>query len=215
MKLPSTVQRKNWILQISQVKVYFCVKLNILGSNKTSAQYDQAIAKCREIFKLKVKDYGTSWRIMRLPSLTDQIFIKANRIRTIEDGVVQQVDEGIEPEFIGLVNYCIIALIQLELKEDENLELDLDYALSLYDKHIQQTKHLMMAKNNDYGEAWRDMRISSYTDLILMKINRIKQIESNDGSTLISEGNDSHYTDIINYAVFGLIKLEEAATTSR
>ncbi len=186
-----------------------------MGSNKTSAQYDQAIAKCREIFKLKVKDYGTSWRIMRLPSLTDQIFIKANRIRTIEDGVVQQVDEGIEPEFIGLVNYCIIALIQLELKEDENLELDLDYALSLYDKHIQQTKHLMMAKNNDYGEAWRDMRISSYTDLILMKINRIKQIESNDGSTLISEGNDSHYTDIINYAVFGLIKLEEAATTSR
>ena len=215
MKLPFTVQRKNWILQISQVKVYFCVKLNILGSNKTSAQYDQAIAKCREIFKLKVKDYGTSWRIMRLPSLTDQIFIKANRIRTIEDGVVQQVDEGIEPEFIGLVNYCIIALIQLELKEDENLELDLDYALSLYDKLIQQTKHLMMAKNNDYGEAWRDMRISSYTDLILMKINRIKQIESNDGSTLISEGNDSHYTDIINYAVFGLIKLEEAATTSR
>lgn len=215
MKLPFIVQRKNWILQISQVKVYFCVKLNILGSNKTSAQYDQAIAKCREIFKLKVKDYGTSWRIMRLPSLTDQIFIKANRIRTIEDGVVQQVDEGIEPEFIGLVNYCIIALIQLELKEDENLELDLDYALSLYDKHIQQTKHLMMAKNNDYGEAWRDMRISSYTDLILMKINRIKQIESNDGSTLISEGNDSHYTDIINYAVFGLIKLEEAAATSR
>jgi hypothetical protein len=215
VKLPFTIQRKNWILQISQVKVYFCVKLNILGSNKTSAQYDQAIAKCREIFKLKVKDYGTSWRIMRLPSLTDQIFIKANRIRTIEDGVVQQVDEGIEPEFIGLVNYCIIALIQLELKEDENLELDLDYALSLYDKHIQQTKHLMMAKNNDYGEAWRDMRISSYTDLILMKINRIKQIESNDGSTLISEGNDSHYTDIINYAVFGLIKLEEAATTSR
>jgi len=215
VKLPFIVQRKNWILQISQVKVYFCVKLNILGSNKTSAQYDQAIAKCREIFKLKVKDYGTSWRIMRLPSLTDQIFIKANRIRTIEDGVVQQVDEGIEPEFIGLVNYCIIALIQLELKEDENLELDLDYALSLYDKHIQQTKHLMMAKNNDYGEAWRDMRISSYTDLILMKINRIKQIESNDGSTLISEGNDSHYTDIINYAVFGLIKLEEAAATSR
>lgn len=215
MKLPFTVQRKNWILQISQVKVYFCVKLNILGSNKTSAQYDQAIAKCREIFKLKVKDYGTSWRIMRLPSLTDQIFIKANRIRTIEDGVVQQVDEGIEPEFIGLVNYCIIALIQLELKEDENLELDLNYALSLYDKHIQQTKHLMMAKNNDYGEAWRDMRISSYTDLILMKINRIKQIESNDGSTLISEGNDSHYTDIINYAVFGLIKLEESSATSR
>ncbi len=177
--------------------------------NKTSEQYDKAVAKCREIFKLKVRDYGTSWRIMRLPSLTDQIFIKANRIRTIEDGIEQKIEEGVEPEFIGLVNYCTIALIQMELGLNDKLELDLDQALSLYDKHMAKTKALMMDKNHDYGEAWRDMRIGSYTDLILMKINRIKQIEGNDGATLISEGNDSHYTDITNYAIFALIKLEE------
>jgi hypothetical protein len=148
---------------------------------------------------------------MRLASLTDQIYIKANRIRTIEDGVVQKVDEGIEPEFIGLVNYCIIALIQLELGISDQLELPLEETIKLYNKHIDQAKELMLAKNNDYGEAWREMRISSYTDLVLMKINRIKQIEGNGGSTLISEGNDSHYTDIINYAVFALIKLDEQA----
>tara|TARA_B100000497_G_scaffold65263_1_gene73822 strand:+ start:201 stop:755 length:555 start_codon:yes stop_codon:yes gene_type:complete len=180
-----------------------------LSSNKTSSQYDKAIEKCRHIFILKIKDYGTSWRIMRLASLTDQIYIKANRIRTIEDGVVQKVDEGIEPEFIGLVNYCIIALIQLELGISDQLELPLEETIKLYNKYIDQTKELMLAKNNDYGEAWREMRISSYTDLVLMKINRIKQIEGNGGSTLISEGNDSHYTDIINYAVFALIKLDE------
>lgn len=177
--------------------------------NKTSAQYDKAIEKCRNIFKLKVKDYGTSWRIMRLPSLTDQIFIKANRIRTLEDVTEQKIEEGIEPEFIGLVNYCTIALIQLELGEKGEFEVPLDEAVTLYDKHMKQTKALMMDKNHDYGEAWRDMRIGSYTDLILMKINRIKQIENNGGTTLISEGNDSHYTDIINYAVFALIKLDE------
>ncbi len=182
-----------------------------MSSNKTSSQYDKAIEKCRNIFTLKIKDYGTSWRIMRLGSLTDQIYIKANRIRTIEDGVVQKVDEGIEPEFIGLVNYCIIALIQLELGISDQLELPLEETIRLYNKHIDQTKDLMLAKNNDYGEAWREMRINSYTDLILMKINRIKQIEGNGGSTLISEGNDSHYTDIINYAVFALIKLDEQA----
>tara|TARA_B100001093_G_scaffold476930_2_gene503748 strand:- start:119 stop:673 length:555 start_codon:yes stop_codon:yes gene_type:complete len=182
-----------------------------LSSNKTSSQYDKAIEKCRHIFTLKIKDYGTSWRIMRLASLTDQIYIKANRIRTIEDGVVQKVDEGIEPEFIGLVNYCIIALIQLELGISDQLELPLEETIKLYNKHIDQAKELMLAKNNDYGEAWREMRISSYTDLVLMKINRIKQIEGNGGSTLISEGNDSHYTDIINYAVFALIKLDEQA----
>ncbi len=180
-----------------------------MSSNKTSSQYDKAIEKCRHIFILKIKDYGTSWRIMRLASLTDQIYIKANRIRTIEDGVVQKVDEGIEPEFIGLVNYCIIALIQLELGISDQLELPLEETIKLYNKYIDQTKELMLAKNNDYGEAWREMRISSYTDLVLMKINRIKQIEGNGGSTLISEGNDSHYTDIINYAVFALIKLDE------
>ncbi|MEZ4916822.1 MAG: DUF1599 domain-containing protein [Chitinophagales bacterium] len=177
--------------------------------NKTSAQYDKAIAKCRNIFELKVKDYGTSWRIMRLPSLTDQIFIKANRIRTLEENKIRKVDEGIEPEFIGLVNYCVIALIQLELGVEDADELPLNKALKLYDKHVNATKNLMLDKNHDYGEAWRDMRIQSYTDLILMKINRIKQIENNAGKTLISEGNDSHYTDIINYSVFALIKLDE------
>lgn len=182
--------------------------------NKTSAQYDKAIDKCRNIFELKVKDYGTSWRIMRLPSLTDQIFIKANRIRTIETSETQKIDEGIEPEFIGLVNYCVIALIQLELGLSDSEELPLSKALKLYDKHVAATKSLMMDKNHDYGEAWRDMRIQSYTDLILMKINRIKQIENNAGKTLISEGNDSHYTDIINYAVFALIKLDEASNSN-
>lgn len=181
-----------------------------MNINKTSEQYDAAIKKCRNIFELKVKDYGTSWRIMRLPSLTDQIFIKANRIRTIEDSSVQKIEEGIEPEFIGLVNYCTIALIQMELGISENHELPLIEAIKLYDKHLKNAKNLMLDKNHDYGEAWRDMRIGSYTDLILMKINRIKQIEGNSGKTLISEGNDSHYTDIINYAVFALIKLSES-----
>lgn len=176
---------------------------------KTTQQYDSAIEKCRQIFQLKVKDYGTSWRIMRLPSLTDQIFIKANRIRTLEDTQVQKIDEGIEPEFIALVNYCTIALIQMELGVSENTELPLDKAIELYNKHVGAAKNLMLDKNHDYGEAWRDMRIGSYTDLILMKINRIKQIEGNSGKTLISEGNDSHYTDILNYAVFALIKLSE------
>ena len=179
----------------------------IWSSNKTSSQYDKAIEKCRNIFTLKVKDYGTSWRIMRLASLTDQIYIKANRIRTIEDGVVQKVDEGIEPEFIGLVNYCIIALIQLELGVSDQLELPIEETLKLYDKYIDQTKELMLAKNNDYGEAWREMRVSSLTDLILQKLLRVKQIEDNQGKTLVSEGIDANYQDMINYAIFALIHL--------
>lgn len=177
--------------------------------SKTSEQYDKAINKCRAIFSLKVKDYGTSWRIMRLKSLTDQLFIKANRIRNIEENDVQMVDEGIEPEFIALVNYSIIAMIQIDLHKDEPTELDLEYTLSLYDKYAKQTKELMMNKNHDYGEAWREMRINSFTDLILMKLNRVKQIEDNQGKTLISEGIDSHYSDILNYAVFALIKIDE------
>lgn len=203
------MREKDVFVAYDNRKFLFLCKVTKLSQKKTAKQYDDAIAKCREIFELKVKDYGTSWRIMRLPSLTDQIFIKANRIRTIEETKVQKVDEGIEPEFIALVNYCLIALIQIELKDSDELELPLTKALELYDKHIGHTKALMMNKNHDYGEAWRDMRIKSYTDLILMKINRIKQIEDNDGETLISEGNDSHYTDIINYAVFALIKFSE------
>ena len=177
--------------------------------SKTSNQYDKAISKCREIFELKVKDYGTSWRIMRLKSLTDQLFIKANRIRNIEENEVQKIDEGIEPEFIALVNYSIIAMIQIELLASEKIELKLEYTLELYDKFVKQTKALMMDKNHDYGEAWREMRINSFTDLILMKLNRIKQIEDNQGQTIISEGIDSHYSDIMNYAVFALIKIDE------
>ena len=177
--------------------------------SNTSKQYDKAIAKCREIFELKVKDYGTSWRIMRLKSLTDQLFIKANRIRNIEENEVQKIDEGIEPEFIALVNYSIIAMIQIELQNSEETELELSYTLKLYDKYVKQTKELMMNKNHDYGEAWREMRINSFTDLILMKLNRIKQIEDNMGKTIISEGIDSHYSDIMNYAIFALIKLDD------
>ncbi|MFT4644541.1 MAG: hypothetical protein ACI8ZX_000944 [Planctomycetota bacterium] len=177
--------------------------------SKTSEQYDKVIHKCRAIFSLKVKDYGTSWRIMRLKSLTDQLFIKANRIRNIEDNDVKMIDEGIEPEFIALVNYSIIAMIQIDLHQDEPTELDLEYTLSLYDKYAKQTKELMMNKNHDYGEAWREMRINSFTDLILMKLNRVKQIEDNQGKTLISEGIYSHYSDILNYAVFALIKIDE------
>tara|TARA_B110000908_G_C10081715_1_gene369889 strand:- start:280 stop:828 length:549 start_codon:yes stop_codon:yes gene_type:complete len=177
--------------------------------SKTSEQYDKAIDKCRIIFALKVKDYGTSWRVMRLKSLTDQLFIKANRIRNIEENDVQMIDEGIEPEFIALVNYSLIAMIQIELQNEEPRELDVEYTLSLYDKYVKQTKALMMNKNHDYGEAWRDMRINSFTDLILMKLNRVKQIEDNQGETLISEGIDSHYSDILNYSVFALIKIDE------
>ncbi len=146
---------------------------------------------------------------MRLKSLTDQLFIKANRIRNIEENEVQKIDEGIEPEFIALVNYSIIAMIQIELQNHEETELEIDFTLKLYDKYAKQTKALMMDKNHDYGEAWREMRINSFTDLILMKLNRIKQIEDNQGKTLISEGIDSHYSDILNYAVFALIKIDE------
>ncbi len=176
---------------------------------KTSGQFDEQIKHCREIFQKKTHDYGTSWRILRLPSLTDQLFIKAQRIQTLEEKQTQMVDEGIEGEFIGLVNYAIIGLIQLELKDDKRTELPEVEALNLYDKKAQEIKKLMMAKNHDYGEAWRDMRVSSFTDLILMKLLRIKQIEDNKGKTLISEGIDAGYHDIVNYAIFALIKINE------
>lgn len=146
---------------------------------------------------------------MRLKSLTDQLFIKANRIRNIEENEVQKIDEGIEPEFIALVNYSIIAMIQIELLDSEKHELEYSHTLQLYDKYVKQTKELMMNKNHDYGEAWREMRINSFTDLILMKLNRIKQIEDNQGETIISEGIDSHYSDIMNYAIFALIKIDK------
>lgn len=161
------------------------------------------------MFLKKNQDYGTAWRILRTSSLTDQIFIKANRIRTIQLTGENKVGEGIEPEFVGIINYCVMALIQLELKEDERLELDSIEVIKLYDKMLAQTKSLMESKNHDYGEAWRDMRVSSLTDLILMKLLRVKQIEDNQGKTIVSEGIDANYMDMINYSVFALILLSE------
>ena len=173
----------------------------------TSLQFDTVVSKCTEIFKKKTIGYGTAWRILRSSSLTDQIFIKANRIRTLQETGSSKVNEGIEPEFIGIVNYCVMALIQLELKKDNRLELPADEVIKLYQEKILDAKNLMMAKNHDYGEAWRDMRVSSLTDLILMKILRVKQIEDNKGKTIISEGIDANYSDMLNYSVFALIHL--------
>jgi len=173
----------------------------------TKAQFEQVIAECRDLFVKKLHDYGAAWRIMRPASVTDQIFIKANRIRTLEVKGVSMVGEGIKPEFMGIVNYGIIALIQLELGYAEHEDISVEQAFELYDKYAKSTLELMLAKNHDYDEAWRNMRITSYTDLILMKINRTKQIEDLAGNTLVSEGVDANYMDMINYSVFGLIKL--------
>lgn len=178
-----------------------------LVMSKTSAQFDAAINDCKDIFIKKMQDYGTAWRILRLRSITDQIFIKAQRIRSIEDKGTKLVDEDIRFEYIGIINYSVIALIQLELGTGD--ELPSEKAIALYDKYVNQAKSLMQNKNHDYDEAWRDMRISSLTDLILMKLLRIKQIEDNQGKTIISEGIDANYLDLINYSVFALIRLEE------
>lgn len=175
--------------------------------NNTKQQFDEVKKICLDIFSKKFDDYGTAWRIMRPESVTDQIFIKAQRIKSIEEKGVSKVDEGIVPEFIGIINYSIIGLIQLELSEDAPLELSKEVTLGLYSKYYDQAKALMTNKNHDYGEAWRSMRVSSYTDLILMKIHRTKQIEDNKGFTKISEGIDANYFDMINYAIFGMIKL--------
>ncbi len=178
--------------------------------SKTNQQFDQVTTICRNLFIKKMKDYGASWRILRQQSVTDQIFIKANRIRSIEIKGISKVDEGIRSELIGIVNYGIIGLVQLELGFSDNDDLALDKGLELYDKFLSEAKRLMMDKNHDYDEAWRSMRIQSYTDLILTKILRTKQIEDNQGKTLASEGIDANYFDMINYAIFGLIKLQEA-----
>lgn len=174
----------------------------------TKAQFEKVIALCRDLFVKKLHDYGPSWRIMRPQSVTDQIFIKANRIRSLETKGVSLVGEGIKPEFIAIVNYGIIGLIQLSLGFSDTTDISSEEALALYDKFMTQTKELMYAKNHDYDEAWRSMRITSYTDLILMKLYRTKQIESNAGQTLVSEGIDANYMDMVNYALFGLIKME-------
>lgn len=177
--------------------------------NKTSTQYDSAIATCKDIFLKKMKDYGTAWRILRTSSITDQIFIKAQRIRNIEDKGTQKISEDIRSEYIGIVNYSIIGLIQLELKNDARMELPAKEVSILFDKYANEAKSLMENKNHDYGEAWRDMRVSSLTDLILVKLLRVKQIEDNKGETIISEGIDANFHDMINYAIFALIKLSE------
>ena len=176
---------------------------------KTSKQYDNIIDKCKSLFTKKMKDYGCAWRILRLPSLTDQIYIKAQRIRQIQELEETKIDEGEVSEFIGIINYSIMALIQLELGVVSEPDLEDKEALRLYEKHIDEAKQLMLAKNHDYGEAWREMRVSSLTDLILQKLLRVKQIEDNKGKTLVSEGIDANYQDMINYAIFALILIQE------
>ena len=174
----------------------------------TSQEYNAVIAICRQLFINKMKDYGSAWRILRLPSLTDQIFIKAQRIRSLQENDIRKIDEDETGEFIGIINYSIMALIQLELGVVEQPDLDVTTATTWYDTKIELTKTLMEAKNHDYGEAWREMRVSSLTDLILQKLLRVKQIEDNKGKTLVSEGIDANYQDMINYAVFALILMQ-------
>ncbi|MBQ1752489.1 MAG: DUF1599 domain-containing protein [Paludibacteraceae bacterium] len=177
--------------------------------NNTDKEFDEAIASCKDIFTKKLYDYGGAWRIMRSESVTDQIFIKAKRIRSLEIKKESLVGEGIKPEFIGIVNYAVIGLIQLQYGAADTIDMQPDEIVKLYDHYVEEAKRLMFAKNHDYDEAWRSMRISSYTDLILMKINRTKEIEDHKGKTLISEGIDANYYDMLNYAVFGLIKIAE------
>ncbi|MVZ64151.1 DUF1599 domain-containing protein [Sphingobacterium humi] len=177
----------------------------------TTTAYKQVISHCQDLFLKKTKDYGTAWRIMRLSSITDQLYIKAQRIRTLEVKKVSKVGEGVLEEYIGIVNYCVIAMMQLELGEDGEENLPADFVEAKYNEKVQETLDLMLAKNHDYGEAWRDMRVSSLTDLILMKLHRVKQIEDNGGQTLVSEGLKANYQDMLNYAVFALIKLGLAA----
>lgn len=179
----------------------------MVSKNNTTEEYKQVIQSCKHIFINKTKDYGTAWRVLRVSSITDQIFIKAQRIRSIQEKGTQLVADDINGEFIGIINYCIIALIQLEMTNDDAMELSWERVEALYEKHYQETFTLLMAKNHDYGEAWRDMRVSSITDIILMKLYRVKQIEDNLGQTIISEGVNANYQDMINYAVFALIKL--------
>ena len=177
---------------------------------QTSALFDEVITTCRELFIKKTKDYGTAWRILRLPSLTDQIYIKAQRIRSLQELTTRKIDEDERSEFVGIINYSIMALIQIDKGVAEEPDLKLDQALDLYDQQVAITKSLMEDKNHDYGEAWKDLRVSSLTDLILQKLLRVKQIEDNQGKTMVSEGIAANYQDIINYAVFALIHLDES-----
>lgn len=181
---------------------------------KTIEQFQQVVQHCRDLFIKKTADYGTAWRILRPASITDQLYIKALRIRSIEEKGMQKVDDPVEGEFVGLVNYSILALIQLSIPDDAPLELRAEEVAELFDRHTAENLRLLQAKNHDYGEAWRLMRVSSMTDLILQKLLRIKQIEDNAGQTLVSEGLEANYRDIINYAVFALIRLNESKVTT-
>jgi len=177
-------------------------------ASKTISEYKEVIKACKEVFEKKTRDYGTAWRILRLPSITDQIMIKAQRIRSIQEKGIQKIEDDIHGEFLGIVNYCIIAIMQQEMADDETTDLKFEEIEPVFDKVVSETISLHEDKNHDYGEAWREMRISSMTDIILMKIMRVKQIEDNDGVTLISEGVKANYQDMMNYAVFCLIKLK-------
>lgn len=174
---------------------------------RTVSQYKEVITTCKELFLKKTRDYGTAWRILRLPSITDQIFIKAQRIRSVQEKGMQKVGDPVQDEFIGIVNYCVIALLQIQLEGSSRTELTAEEVVPLYEAAIEETLQLLDNKNHDYGEAWRDMRVSSITDIILMKLMRVKQIENNEGKTLVSEGVKANYQDMINYAVFALILL--------
>lgn len=178
-------------------------------NERTSTQYKQVISNCKTLFLKKTRDYGTAWRILRLPSITDQIFIKAQRIRSIQEKGVQKIDDPVTDEFIGIINYCLIALIQIKLEGSTKTEMTVEELEPLYDRAVEETFSLQQDKNHDYGEAWREMRVSSITDIILMKLLRVKQIEDNDGKTLVSEGVKANYQDMINYAVFAMILLNE------
>lgn len=181
---------------------------------QTEKEFAEETKQCRALFEKKTRDYGTSWRILRLPSLTDQIFIKANRIRSIEETGENKIGDSVRGEYVAMVNYAVMALMQQELGEGGEMELPLERAMELYDKHLGRTVRLMLDKNHDYGEAWRQMRVSSMTDLILMKLRRIKQIEDHEGKTLVSEGVEGGYMDIINYSLFCLIRLRDTEATN-
>ena len=180
---------------------------------KTATEYKQVIATCKALFARKTHDYGTAWRVLRLPSITDQIYIKAQRIRSIQEKGMQKVEDPVKDEFIGIINYCIMAMLQLKLEGSDKLEMTFDELEGLYDGVVEETFQLLQNKNHDYGEAWREMRVSSITDIILMKLLRVKQIEDNQGKTLASEGVRANYQDMINYSVFALIKLSEKTAT--
>lgn len=209
---------KNFLF-IYTIKKKYCrykhnMTKNVTDKPDTRKEIEQQAAVCRTLFEKKTRDYGTSWRVLRLPSLTDQIFIKANRIRSIQESGENRVGDDIRGEFVAMVNYAVMALIQaevesgkLKVESEDPMELPLEEAMRLYDKHLNATLELMLAKNHDYGEAWRQMRVSSMVDLILMKLRRIKQIEDNDGKTLVSEGVEGGYMDIVNYSLFCLVRL--------